>query len=96
MNYDAIANDLGSFGQAFLGSGNSSKQQQSKKKQQKKFQAQTVGSSGVNASGGSSSSSASPESYKRGGKVRKTGMAKVHKGERVLTKAQAKKYRKRA
>jgi hypothetical protein len=31
---------------------------------------------------------ASPNSYKRGGKVRKTGMAKVHKGERVLTKAQ--------
>jgi len=31
-------------------------------------------------------------SYKRGGKVRKTGIAKVHKGERVLTKRQAKKF----
>lgn len=39
--------------------------------------------------------SASPDSFKRGGKVRKTGIAKVHKGERVLTKKQAKKYRKR-
>jgi hypothetical protein len=31
--------------------------------------------------------------YKRGGKVRKTGLAKLHKGERVLTKRQAKSYR---
>jgi hypothetical protein len=29
-------------------------------------------------------------SYKKGGKVKKTGMAKVHKGEIVLTAAQAK------
>lgn len=29
-------------------------------------------------------------SYKRGGKVKKTGPAKLHKGERVLTKRQAK------
>ena len=29
-----------------------------------------------------------PDAYKRGGKVRKTGFAKVHKGERVLTKKQ--------
>ena len=28
------------------------------------------------------------ESFKRGGKVKKTGFAKVHKGERVLTKKQ--------
>jgi hypothetical protein len=36
--------------------------------------------------------------YKKGGTVKKTGLAKVHKGERVLTKKQAKKYsaRKRA
>lgn len=36
--------------------------------------------------------------YKRGGTVKKTGRALVHKGERVLTKKQAKKYsaRKRA
>jgi len=32
-------------------------------------------------------------SYKRGGKVRKTGLARVHRGERVLTKKQAKRYR---
>jgi len=32
-------------------------------------------------------------SYKRGGKVKKTGPAKLHKGERVLTKRQAKKGR---
>ena len=30
-------------------------------------------------------------SYKRGGKVHKTGMALLHKGERVLTKKQARK-----
>ena len=40
----------------------------------------------------SGETSADPPSYKRGGKVRKTGKAKVHKGERVLTKAQARKY----
>ena len=33
-----------------------------------------------------------PGSYKKGGKVKKTGMAKVHKGERVLTKKQTKKF----
>ena len=32
-------------------------------------------------------------SYKRGGKVKKTGPAKLHKGERVLTKRQAGKVR---
>lgn len=34
-------------------------------------------------------------SYKKGGKVRKTGLALVHKGERVLTVKQAKKYKKK-
>jgi hypothetical protein len=38
---------------------------------------------------------ASPSSFSKGGAVRKTGLAKVHKGERVLTKGQAKKYKKR-
>ena len=33
-------------------------------------------------------------SFKKGGKVRKTGLAKVHKGERVLTKGQARTYKK--
>lgn len=31
------------------------------------------------------------QGFKRGGKVKKTGLAKVHKGERVLTAGQAKK-----
>lgn len=41
---------------------------------------------------GKDEDSASPKSFSRGGKVRKTGYAKVHKGERVLTKKQARKY----
>ena len=35
---------------------------------------------------------AMPKQFKKGGKVRKTGKALVHKGEIVLTKKQAKKY----
>lgn len=35
-----------------------------------------------------------PGSFKRGGVVQKTGMAKVHKGERVLTVKQAAKKKK--
>ena len=31
-----------------------------------------------------------PKSYAKGGMVKKTGMAKVHKGEKVLTKKQVK------
>lgn len=31
-------------------------------------------------------------SFKKGGKVKKTGLAKVHKGERVLNKKQAMKF----
>jgi len=34
---------------------------------------------------------AEPDSYKKGGKVRKTGIARVHRGERVLTVKQTKK-----
>jgi hypothetical protein len=34
---------------------------------------------------------ADPSAYKKGGKVKKTGVALVHKGERVLTAKQAKK-----
>lgn len=37
---------------------------------------------------------ASPSTFKRGGKVQKSGFAKVHKGERVLTKKQQKSYSK--
>lgn len=32
------------------------------------------------------------KSYKKGGKVKKTGLAKLHKGERVLNVAQTKKF----
>lgn len=39
---------------------------------------------------------AAPSSYKVGGVVRKTGYAKVHKGERVLTVAQRKQLKKLA
>jgi len=38
---------------------------------------------------------ASPSSYKKGGKVKKTGVARVHKGETVLTAKEAKKYAKK-
>lgn len=41
-----------------------------------------------------SSSNDTGDSYKRGGKVKRTGLAKVHRGERVLTAKQAKRYRK--
>lgn len=34
---------------------------------------------------------ASPPSFKKGGTVKKSGLAMVHKGEKVLTKAQQKK-----
>jgi hypothetical protein len=44
---------------------------------------------------GKKSDPALPPGYKRGGKVRKTGMAKVHKGERVLTAKQDRKMKKR-
>jgi len=35
-----------------------------------------------------------PKGYKKGGKVKKTGIYKLHKGERVLTKKQQKKLKK--
>jgi SLT domain-containing protein len=34
-------------------------------------------------------------SYKKGGKVKRTGLARLHKGEQVLKRSTAKKYRKR-
>jgi len=37
---------------------------------------------------------ASPPSYAKGGVVKKTGLAKVHKGEKVLTLAQRKQLKK--
>lgn len=41
------------------------------------------------------SQQAKPNSYKKGGKVKKGGMAKVHKGERVLTTKQSKQFEKK-
>ena len=38
---------------------------------------------------------ANPSSFKKGGKVKKTGVAKVHKHEVVLTAKQAKQYGKK-
>ncbi len=38
---------------------------------------------------------ASPNSFSKGGMVKKTGMAKVHAGEKVLTKSQTKKMSKK-
>lgn len=38
---------------------------------------------------------AKPNSYKKGGKVQKTGNAKVHKGERVLTTKQTQVFEKK-
>lgn len=43
-------------------------------------------------SDGGSGPMADAGSFKRGGPVRKTGLARVHKGERVLTKKQNRKY----
>jgi hypothetical protein len=41
------------------------------------------------------SDQAKPNSYKKGGKVKKSGQAKVHKGERVLTTKQTKAFDKK-
>jgi hypothetical protein len=41
---------------------------------------------------GSGGDGNSAGSFKRGGRVRRTGRARVHKGERVLTAKQARKY----
>ena len=60
-----------------------------KKKDAGKSQANQMDKSPV----ADSSGSAEPSEYKHGGMVRKTGMARVHKGERVLTRKQARRYR---
>ena len=58
--------------------------------QKRKKSAGAGASSGDPAQGGDDSMT--PE-FKRGGKVKRTGLAKVHKGEEVLTSSQARKYR---
>lgn len=52
-----------------------------------------VGASGSRRFGMGGGGAGMMRSFKRGGKVAKTGPAKLHKGEKVLTKRQAKKFR---
>lgn len=61
-----------------------------KHKQNKAKQAgtKTPGTSSADTEG-DKGMTAEPSSYKRGGKVKRGGKAKVHKGEVVLTKRQA-------
>lgn len=82
INWGTTAEVLGGIGTKVA-------QKLGEKKQAKK-QNTSYGSNGDY--GGEADSPASPSSFKKGGKVKKTGMAKVHKGERVLTKKQQKKY----
>ena len=72
------------------------KKARDKKKQKDggKSQANQMDKSPVSSS--DSSSSAEPSEYKRGGMVRKTGMALVHKGERVLTRKQQRSRRRKS
>jgi hypothetical protein len=53
------------------------------------------GSGGSGQSGPAGRYAAIPDNLKKGGKIRKSGYARVHKGERVLNKRQAKRYGKR-
>lgn len=52
----------------------------------------TTNSADSGAVAGLDTSGGGVDSYKKGGKVKKTGLAKLHKGERVLNKKQTKKY----
>lgn len=45
--------------------------------------------------GGTGSDEGPVEGYKRGGRVKRTGLAKLHKGEQVLKPKVAKKYRRK-
>lgn len=49
----------------------------------------------ANANLSAAAPAAAPGSFKRGGWVRRTGYAKVHKGEFVLTRKAAKRYKKK-
>lgn len=62
-----------------------------KQRNKPKMNTPPAGSSDA-SSGGNTDDPATPGSFKYGGKVKKTGKARVHKGERVLTKKQARKY----
>ena len=54
----------------------------------------SLSSSGQDEMDRASSMSITPSQYKRGGKVRKTGGAIVHKGERVIPKGKVKRVEK--
>ena len=57
-----------------------------------KKQATKYDSSGSAVDSSLTGGGADAGSFKRGGVVKKTGLARVHKGERVLTKKQRRKY----
>ena len=62
-----------------------------KKKEEKKEMYNTGDLKGDLKKRGEELKKADPDKYKKGGMVKKTGQALVHKGERVLTKPQTKK-----
>ena len=61
----------------------------------KLFSKKSGGSGGGSSSDEMGAETSGVPSYKKGGKVRKTGLARLHKGERVLNKRQAKRYSKK-
>ena len=58
----------------------------------KLFSKKSSGSGGGSSADEMGAETSGVPSYKKGGKVRKTGLARLHKGERVLNKSQAKRY----
>jgi hypothetical protein len=89
---------MGAFG-GFISGFNGGQKNDTVKKLKSKFGGKGGGGGGDPSAAdemGAETGGASAGAFKRGGKVRKTGLAKVHKGERVLTKKQSKSYKKRA
>lgn len=84
VNWGTTAEVLGGIGTGVLGKLKDRKMQ----KQATKYD--TSGS--ASSSDAESDASQTAGSFKRGGVVKKTGLARVHKGERVLTKKQRRKY----
>jgi hypothetical protein len=92
---------MGSFfggvlqGASSSGAGGSLKKLASKRKNKKDQGTGGEDKPGSAGLGGQYQPGDSPPSYHKGGKVKKTGLARLKKGERVLTKAQQKKMRKK-
>jgi hypothetical protein len=89
---------MGGFA-GFMSGMSGKKQDYTTKKSDDKTGDKKKGPGGSNAAKGTSADEMGAEtsgvpSYKKGGKVRKTGLARLHKGERVLNKRQAKQYKK--